>query len=550
LQTLPPKTLDDYLNEVNYHDYSGYVPTAFALTMLNFIKLCTDGKGKEYPTPIAHLKIFDSYVLPKAPYVVNACARGFGKSTLNMYVLLYLAVYGEFLGGDLGKVDMALYIADSMENNIKTMRKNLQNNLFNSKFLRSCFKFERTDGGPVTSIIENEATFVRKDGSVFSIVFVGAKGGFRGSNRNDARPKLAILDDLIGDNDANSAIVMQSIQDLVDYALLFGLHPQQFKVIWSGTPFNSKDPFVKAIESGLWVVNVYPLAEKVEIGMPKEEFFGGWDTFHPYEAVMTKRMLCDRPDKVGAFNREAMLRIIAAENRLVTDEEIQWYRLPQLLAQKHCYNFYITTDFATSEKETSDFSVISVWAVNAGGDWYYVDGICQRQLLDTSIEDLFRLVQKYKPLLVGVEISGQQYGFVSWLKQEMIRRQVFFNFARNQGSSKDGILPNTNKMTRFMSVLPLFKSDKVYFPTELKTTPQIVEALDELSKATAEGFKSKHDDFIDTISMLGFMNPILPDVTPEDNELLDSKSDKLPTFWDMVREKDQELKPFRKSTLF
>jgi predicted phage terminase large subunit-like protein len=548
------KTLDEYLYEVNYHDYSKYIPTKFSLDMLNFIKLCTDGRGKEYPTPIAHLKILDNYVMPDDPYVINVCARGFGKSTLNMYVLLYIAVYGELPG--FGKINYALYIADSMDNNVRTMRTNIQNELATSKFLASCFVFENgvLNDKAVTKVTENEARFVRKDGTKFIVTFAGAATGFRGATRLGTRPQLAILDDVIkNDEDANSEPIMSAIRNLISSSLVYALHPIRFKIIWSGTPFNSKDPFVEAIESGAWRVNAFPIAENFDLDMEKKDFYGGWDTYHSYEAVRAKRLLCKTAVEIGGFNREMMLKVIASENRLVADDEIQWYRRQLLMSQKQYYNFYITTDFATSEKETSDFSVISVWAINANNDFYYVDGICARQLLDISIEDLFRFVAKYKPLSVGVEISGQQYGFVTWLKREMERRQVWFNFARNQGSSKDGLLPNTNKMTRFMSVLPLFKSEKMYFPFELKTSPMLKEMSDELTKATAEGFKSKHDDFIDTISMLGFMQTIIPDAMPEEVE--DNKPAKTmaETFWeemDREEERRESLIKHRKSTLF
>ena len=64
----------------------------------------------------------------------------------------------------------------------------------------------------------------------------------------------------------------------------------------------------------------------------------------------------------------------------------------------------------TSERSSSDFSVISVWAYNASGDWLWVDGICKKQLMDKDINDLFRLAQIYNPQQVGIEVSGQQGG--------------------------------------------------------------------------------------------------------------------------------------------
>jgi len=130
--------------------------------------------------------------------------------------------------------------------------------------------------------------------------------------------------------------------------------------------------------------------------------------------------------------------------------------------------------------------------------------------MDKNIEDLFRYVSIYKPLSVGVEVSGQQGGFIQWLKKEMISKNTFFNLASDNNGNKEGIRPNTNKLVRFNVVLPLFKMKKIWFPTELRESTELREAMDELRNASGSGFKSKHDDFIDTVSMLGVLSPYKP----------------------------------------
>jgi hypothetical protein len=46
----------------------------------------------------------------------------------------------------------------------------------------------------------------------------------------------------------------------------------------------------------------------------------------------------------------------------------------------------------------------------------------------------------------------------------------------------------------------------VFFPAEFKADPRIREIKTELELASPAGFKSMHDDFIDTVSMLGVIN--------------------------------------------
>ena len=123
--------------------------------------------------------------------------------------------------------------------------------------------------------------------------------------------------------------------------------------------------------------------------------------------------------------------------------------------------------------------------------------------MNKNYDDLFRLVSTYKPLLTGIEVTGQQGGFISTIVDMMQQRNIFFNLAGKQGSF--GIRPVKDKLTRFNVVLPWFKLHKIYFPRELEEDPRVVEFMDELTMASPTGFKSKHDDAIDTISMLGDM---------------------------------------------
>ena len=213
--------------------------------------------------------------------------------------------------------------------------------------------------------------------------------------------------------------------------------------------------------------------------------------------------------KVAAFMQEMMLRISSDEERLVQDADIREYSRKELLEYKSSYNFYITTDFATSENQASDFSVIAVWAINHQGDWFWVDGICERQGMDKTINDLFRLVQQYRPQSVGVEITGQQGAFIKWLQQEMMSRNIWFNFASSEASGKPGIRPVVNKLTRFNLVVPLFKAGKMYFPYEMKASKVLGHFFGQIKLATHNGLKGK-DDCIDTISMLMYLNAFKP----------------------------------------
>ena len=503
METQPtPKSVEDYVNGVSYSPpgplEDPYIPSPFALHFINFIKLVNGADGEENKSPVLHLKMLDQ-VPGKKQDLINMVHRGAAKTTLlGEYLFLYLAVYENI--PQFGVVDFAIYVSDSIDNGVKNMGKNLRFRWENSEFLQRYV--------PKVRITESEWEFTNINGKTLVVKGYGAKTGVRGAKSQGKRPVLAVLDDLISDEDARSATVIASVEDTVYKAVDYALHPNKRKIVWSGTPFNSKDPLYKAVESGAWLVNVYPVCEKFPC--TREEFRGSWPDRFNYDYVNRQYQKALKSGKVDTFNQELMLRIMSDEDRLIQDHEIQWYKRDTLMRNRGNFNFYITTDFATSENTASDYSVISVWAYGSDGSWYWVDGVCAKQLMDANIDDLFRLAQMYQPQQVGVEISGQQKGFIPWIKEQMLVRSVFFNLAKDTGSKQEGIRPSTNKLTRFHIMVPQFKLGKMNFPEEMKTTLPMREMVDEVSLMSLKGSKSKHDDFLDTISMLANLTPWKP----------------------------------------
>jgi predicted phage terminase large subunit-like protein len=508
MSQLVKKTVEDWLRDVDYGDDPSYVPSEFALEFINFIKMVNGDRGEENASPVIHFKWLDNLCNRKQDSVA-LCARGFAKSSIFAeYFYLYLAVFGSIPG--FGIVDYALYISDSIDNGVKKMRNRIERRYQNSEFLQEYITKSK--------ITDQRWYFVNKFGKEFVVTGHGVSTGVRGTVELNTRPQLAILDDLISDEDARSQTVIDKVEDVVYSAIDNALHPSRRKIIWCGTPFNAKDPLYKAVESGAWYVSVFPVCQ--EFPCKKEEFRGGWEDRFPYEFVKTRYDKAVLTGKINSFNQELMLRIMSDEERLIEDGDLQWYKRRSVIKNKGAYNFYITTDFATSDKEHADFSVQNVWGLNSIGDWYWVDGVCKKMLMDESMNHLFRLAQKWQPQSVGVEITGQQGGFLSWIKQLMNDRNNFFNLACPIGSNKPGLRPTKDKMSRFqMNAVPLFKAGKVHFPEELRESNELMEILQELRLATIKGFKSAHDDQIDTVSMLGEMETWRPSGAEYEDEM-------------------------------
>lgn len=492
------KTLDELLDNVSYSylNSSEYVPSEFSLQFMNFIKLVNGSEGESHKTPPVHLAMLDKLASPDKR-IINLLFRGASKTTVFMeYLSLYLGVFGEL--PHMGKVWGMIYVSDSIDNGVKNARQNIEFRYHNSEFLQQWI--------PEAKFTDKYIEFTNREGKKLGIKLYGAATGIRGSKVFGQRPTLAILDDLIGDADAVSKATMDSIKDTVYKGVMNALDPANRKIVFNGTPFNKEDVIVEAVESGAWSVNVYPVAEKFPC--TKEEFRGAWEDRFPYEFLMDEYNFYKQGNKLGAFYQELMLRITNADERLVLDSDIQWYDSNLLMENRSNYNFYITTDFATSAKQHADYTVISVWAHNSNGDWFWVDGFCDKVTMDITIMKLFELAQKYSPKAVGIETNGQQGGFIPWIQREMMIHNIWFKFAAGNNNQL-GIRRNTDKLTGFTYVLPLFKERKMFFPIDKVDTEPMKVFKEQISLALKTGFKGK-DDFLDTISMLPFMGAIKP----------------------------------------
>jgi hypothetical protein len=257
------------------------------------------------------------------------------------------------------------------------------------------------------------------------------------------------------------------------------------------------------------------------------------------------------------FYREYLLQVTDLTTLLVEEEDVQWFDPSAVMKNKENYNFYITTDFATSTKKSADFSTMGVWAVSSNSDWLLIDGQCKRQTMQENINDLFRYVKKWNPLSVGIESSGQQGGFLSIIQEMMIERNIWFTFAKKPGSKEVGIRPIKDKTHRFVTgVQPKFKQNKIWLPKpELISTVNIrllelvEEMVNELSKFTLAGGTGSlnHDDAIDLLNQLSEMELYMPS-SQSSLEVAEMTNDGL--IWSSVWEEDDDDESDRNSNVF
>jgi hypothetical protein len=481
-----------------------YVPSAEAMKFIAFIRAANveDNANAEI-----HYRLADKYFGTDKQVLIEAF-RGSAKSTMMEWLVIYIAAMGNL--HNFGKVNFIAFIGDSMENGTKNFFRNVVGKIDKSELLKQLIKIKRKT--------DSELELENADGIELNLKGYGASTNIRGVRYKGARPDIVILDDITTNDAINSETIQNTINDNFYKSVIPALHPTRYKIFFIGTPISERDIIHQLSDNPKWVVHKFPIAEKFPCD--SQEFVGNWEDRFPYEAVLEKYEMYKAAGKAQDFYQEFMLEITDLTTLLVEEEDIQWFDPSIIKKNKENYNFYISTDFATSTKKSADFSTIGVWAVSSNNDWLLVDGQCIRQTMQENIDDLFRYVKKWQPLSVGIESSGQQGGFISIMQEMMMKRNTWFTFAKKPGSKDVGIRPNKDKVHRFVTgVQPKFKQNKIWLPKpELAklVSPRLVELVEEMTHelgrfTLAGGVKSlAHDDAIDLLNQLSEMDIYLP----------------------------------------
>ena len=469
-----------------------YTPSLEAIKFISFIR----ASGNESnDSPEVHYKIADSLFSPnrKDWKLLIECTRGLGKSTTVEYAVIYAAAMGEWPG--FGKVPFVVFLGASQEGNVKQFFRNVANKIERSKFISSVLKVKR--------VTDTELELENADGVEMMIVGRGMGTNFRGlRSKSGDRPTLVIADDILSNEVATSDTIRNTIDTNWYNSVLPALDPTKHKIIYIGTPISDKDLLSQLKNSNTYKVERYPLCDTFPC--EEKEYQSIWPDRFTYEYTLDMYKQYEAAGKTQGFYQEYLLEVTDLSTLLVEEDDVRWYDPSTVVKNKSGYNFYISTDFATSTKKSADFSTIGVWAISSNNDWLLVDGQCKRQSMQENIEDLFRYVKKWKPISVGIESSGQQGGFLSIIEEMKQQRNIWFQFAKKPGSKEYGIRPVKDKVERFVKgVQPKFKQGKVWIPkpdlikmSNYSLFTLVDELINELSKFTLAGGVAalKHDD--------------------------------------------------------
>jgi len=212
-----------------------------------------------------------------------------------------------------------------------------------------------------------------------------------------------------------------------------------------------------------------------------------WPAKFSLEELLQEKEAYKQAGNLNTWYRERMCQVLADEDQKFRKEWFKYYSpadLDDILRNAHVY---MTLDPAISEKQEADYTAIVAVAVKPEGDWYVLDVSYGHYDVHTTIEELFKMAQRWRPITVGIEKVAYQAALRQVLEKEMPRRGTYLYV--------EDILSQRAKEIRIMGLQPLFAHGKIWFPG---TAHWLNEMEDELLTFP----RGRRDDLIDALAMV------------------------------------------------
>lgn len=211
-----------------------------------------------------------------------------------------------------------------------------------------------------------------------------------------------------------------------------------------------------------------------------------WPEKWPREAVEKERGDFARLGRLDIWYREKMCEVVAPDSQMFKREDFRYYAPAEFKASG--LSIYMTVDPAASEAESADRTAVCVVGVGGAGHWFVLDHWAGRVRPSEAVNVIFRLVSKWRPLVVGIEAVAYQAALEDFLYKEMPRRNIFFRVQKLRAAKKKELRIETALQTRFAL-------HTIWFPAQTSWAAEIEDEL----LAFPRGL---HDDRIDALAYI------------------------------------------------
>lgn len=306
----------------------------------------------------------------------------------------------------------------------------------------------------------------------------GKGSSVRGLNNRDRRPDIVLIDDPQDMADSMSDTVQDNDYDwFLSDVLFLG---KKTRIFFIGNNLGEKCLIERVI------ANKEELRfETVRIPIMNAMGESNWEARFPVADILAEKEQFRKIGKLDIWEREKMCIAISPENQLFKKTYFRYYDKEETKLE-NC-NVFITCDLAISEKESADYTSICAVAVNEENMWFLLEIDYGRYDPSQTIDIIFNMVVKYRPVFVGIEKVAYQAALRHFVEKEMPKRNVFFVIRDLEAKQK--------KEIRISALQPRFKAGTIWFP-------QGADFLLELESELLAFPRGLHDDLVDSLAYI------------------------------------------------
>ena len=451
----------------------------------------------------------------KNQFVAIAAPRGHAKSTsISLSYVLACVLFRERR--------FVLLVSDT-EAQAAMFLGQLKQELQDNQDIIELFGIKKDEKGEVKFDKDSETDIIVKftDGTKFRIIAKGSEQKLRGMLWDGARPDLIVCDDIENDEVVMNKERRNKFRRWV-YGALLPCRSQHGIIRIVGTILHM-DSFLEGLmpkENDKHTIHEDLKTYSKGIGTQ-------WRTikYKAHNSDFSKVLWPSRrtPEEFRRIRQDYIERGLADVYsqeylNIPIDESNTFFRKADFNPmreddRKKVLNYYIAGDFAISEKEHADWTVMVVGGMDEAGILHIKNVIRDRMDGLQIVDTLLALQGVYNPIAIGIEDTQITKSLGPFINRAMIERNIFINIIPLKPSRQD-------KQTRARSMQARMRAGAVKFDKQAEWY-QTYE--DELMRFP----RDKHDDQVDATAYLGLMiDKIIDAPTKEEIEDEEYERDK------------------------
>ena len=320
---------------------------------------------------------------------------------------------------------------------------------------------------------------------------MGITGSVRGINRDDFRPDLIVVDDVIDEENAATPDQRLKITNLLYGAVKQSLTPAtespDAKLVMLQTPLNKEDPSTLALTDAEWKSAVFGCWTPATADLIASKQESSWAVRYPSETLREEKVKAAARNRLSIWVRENECKLTSPETSAFRAEWLKFYSLEPdpvrtvLVVDPVPPPSDIQIAKGLRGKDYEAFAVVG----RAGADYYLLDYTLNRGHDPSwSVAEFLRLAARWNPLRVYVEATAYQRTLAWLFRKAMEHQRKWYVIEEFDDKRKkyDRIVDALNGISANGHMF--VKESHTDFITQFRDYPDIV-----------------HDDLIDAVSV-------------------------------------------------